>query len=377
MYPRYRRPMRGMTLLTITGVLSIMAALAASYYSVTIMSARSAQHYSDSVRAELMARAGVYDAIGRLREQTFISTESPTDAWFTVNYLKGASRQISFASKDTSSAGASQRHAAYSCAVGNSVGPQSDRFTLTVTDAASKINVNACDNLGVLLDNLCRVVGPPLVAADLDAIQPRRWADEGALPAQYATRLNKEDAKGKLDLYYRPDGTAAPIAKNDGTALYGDGYAIARYRSRFGRFRDITDVKNALTVVPRPGNPELEVLEREIKFTAIREYITVDSWVDTNTICVGKFEWCRDARTLIDRDKSWVADDLEHDPENHRGSLRGCYVSIVNGHGAGQLRRIKTNGIDWIQTDQDFVVLPGPISSYMIIAKEDALLDCA
>src|SRR5262249_21145960 len=41
----------------------------------------------------------------------------------------------------------------------------------------------------------------------------------------------------------------------------------------------------------------------------------------------------------------------------------------------GQMRRIKTNGIDWIQVDQDFVVQPGPISSYMIIAKEDALLD--
>ena len=41
-----------------------------------------------------------------------------------------------------------------------------------------------------------------------------------------------------------------------------------------------------------------------------REYITIDSWVDTNSICTGKFEWCDAGYTMaIDRDKSWIADD--------------------------------------------------------------------
>src|SRR3978361_936733 len=78
---------------------------------------------------------------------------------------------------------------------------------------------------------------------------------------------------------------------------------------------------------------------------------------------------------LIARDKRCIAYDPVNDPLNHRGLLRGSYVSIVNGHGAGQLRRIKTNGIDWIQLEGgSWQVAPGPISSYMIIAKEDALV---
>src|SRR6185295_20320317 len=76
-----------------------------------------------------------------------------------------------------------------------------------------------------------------------------------------------------------------------------------------------------------------------------------------------------------DRDKSWVADDPRNDPLNHRGSLRGSYVSIIQGHGAGQLRRIKTNGIDWIQVERPFVIDPGPISSYIIVPRADAKPD--
>jgi len=64
------------------------------------------------------------------------------------------------------------------------------------------------------------------------------------------------------------------------------------------------------------------------------------------------------------RDKGWV----EHD-------LAGSYVSVMNGHGAGQLRRIADNGLDWIKVEVPLTVGPGPISSYMVIAREDALLE--
>src|SRR6185295_16341769 len=98
------------------------------------------------------------------------------------------------------------------------------------------------------------------------------------------------------------------------------------------------------------------------------------SWVDTTTVCTGKFEWIT-SDMAIDRDKSWVADDPKKDPLNRRGSLRGSYVSILQGHGAGQLRRIRTNGIDWIQVDKPFIIEPGPISSYIIVPRADAMPD--
>src|SRR5439155_17985739 len=129
----------------------------------------------------------------------------------------------------------------------------------------------------------------------------------------------------------------------DGSALYGDGYSIARYRAVNGKFKNIDDVKGALTVTPRVGHPELETLERELKFSVLRDYITIDSWVDTNTVCTGKFEWIN-GDICVDRDKSWVEDDPS-DKKNLRGSLRGSYVSILTGQGAGQLRRIETNGV--------------------------------
>ena len=270
----------------------------------------------------------------------------------------------------------------FSRSLANRAGSNSDRYVLSVTDAASKINVNACDNLGVVLDNLCRAIGAPLVAADLDKLQPARWAAEGAT----GYNGNKDDTAEQGACYYMPtqsdkrkiDPTKPPVLRPDGSAQYGDGYAIARYRASHGLFKDINDVRFALAVHANPAHPELEELERSVKFDALRDCITINSWIDTNTVCTGKFEWIKSDSAdaiAIDRDKSWVEDDPINDPLNTRGSLRGCYLSIVNGHGAGQLRRIKTNGVDWIKIDKGFVVDPGPISSYMIVAREDALTD--
>ncbi len=412
------RACRGVTLIMVAGVLAVLSALGAGFYTLMLSQSRSASRYSDSVRAELLAKGGIEDAIGRLREEAYLKTEDPTDAWYTVDWLHNATHRVSFplrlpANKQTPG---TSPELSYTRTLSNSSGPASDRFILNVTDAGGKINVNHCDNLGFFLDNLCRVIGPPLVAADIDQIQPARWAAEGANTADYGK--NKTDTYKGLDIYHVLDDTGTgkdsvtnlPISKSDGSALYGDGFAIAAYRSRKGFYQTIFDVKSALTAVQNPAHPELMDLEREIKFNALRDYITVDSWVDTSTVCVGKFEWVNSDGTssyygkpmqyadpngatvpasgslalktgplqiFIDRDKSWVADDPKNDPRNKRGSLRGCYVSIMNGHGAGQLRRIATNGMDWIAIEMSsrMPIEPGPISSYMIIAKEDAPLD--
>ncbi len=278
------------------------------------------------------------------------------------------STRSSFAAIDKTVSGNTERipgdwktvRKSYSRSLGNSANSLeggSDRYTLKVSDAQSKINVNAGENLAVTLDNLCRVVGPPLVAAELDYIQPARWAKEGADSALYGK--NTDDNSQNRDIYYKPlQAPGAPdtppmrsLTGSKQTALYGDGYAIARYRSAHGKFKNVEEVKNALTFVAQPDHPELEVLERELKFAAIKDYITISSWIDTTTVCTGKFEWADSGYDFaIDRDKSWIADDPS-DTNNQRGSLRGCYVSIITGQGSGQLRRIKTNGIDWIQLD--------------------------
>ena len=403
-----------------------MAFMGAAAYVMVRAHARSSTFFADAVRTECLARAGVEDSIARLRQAAFLDTEEPTANWYTTDWLRGGARRPSFGygdGQDNDRDGIvdnepGEKKQPYSRALGSSVCLSSDRYMLEVEDAASKINLNACDNLAVVLDNLCRLLGPPLVAADEDLIQPYRWFEEDKLSADQAQRFgaNTEDTAQKRDLYFELDAHRRPLQRNqppyadrlralgkplDGTAVFGDGYAIAGFRSRSGPLSTVEDIKRALTYCERNNNhrPDdpLELLQIEAKYEALRPYVTLHSWVDTQTVCVGKFEWVTEGtvkavqhpvnrqqiegdvycQVLIDRDKSWVADDPVNDPQNRRGSLRGSYVSIMNGHGSGQLRRIAANGADWIgiRQEEQMVIPPGPISSYMIIAREDALLE--
>ncbi len=377
-----KRNHRGVTLIMVAGVLAILAALGAGFYTLALSQSLSAMRYSDSVRAELMVQAGFSYAVANLRQGAYIDTEQPLSPWFTVDYLHNCQRRISYPKLLSDKKTLTE----YSGTLSNSRGAKSDRFTLLVEDAAGKININACDNLAVVLDNLCRCIGAPLVAANTDLLQPKRWADEGADTGLFGK--NSKDTKDNLDVYFQTDSNGRPLTDASGAALYGDGYAIAGYRGKHGKFASIEDVKLALTFYDRDGdgkpNNALEQLEVELKLAALRPYITVDSWVDTNTVCAGKFEWVNETnvngdyyQVLIDRDKSWVADDIANDPENMRGSLRGSYVSIINGQGAGQLRRIATNGTDWIgiRLAEKMTVAPGPCSAYLIVAAEEAMLE--
>ena len=400
---KIRSRSHGIVLIFVAGILTILAALGTSFYALSQAGTTSAVRYSDMVRAEMLAKAGIAEAVAEIRSCTFRKTEDPTDRWYTTDWLHGAARRVSLAygdGKDNDNDTivdneAGEIHKPYTRVLSHSIGDESDRYTLQIEDGQSLINVNACDNLAVILDNLCRLIGPPLVAADQAMIQPRRWyVESGNTLAEYGA--NVKDDLDHTDLYFELD-KGRPVRAADGTAVYGDGYAIAGYRGKYGAFTSIGEIKNALTFVDRNGNDllddPLEQLEVEMKFAALKPYLTTASWIDTETVCVGKFEWVGYREVpingslqyrwvAIDRDKSWVARDY-HDAANNKGDLRGCYVSIMNGHGAGQLRRIEANGIDWIAiepvmrngVDLGFVVPPGPISSYMIIAKEDALLE--
>ena len=90
---RHRKSQRGkpgITLIMVAGVLSIMAALGTAFFIIATMQARAALHYSDAVRAELMAKAGIADAAARLRMQAFERPESPSDPWYPIDWLNGA-----------------------------------------------------------------------------------------------------------------------------------------------------------------------------------------------------------------------------------------------------------------------------------------------
>src|SRR5689334_13345698 len=91
------RKHRGITLIMVAAVLAILAAIVTGFHTITIMQTRSAMRYSDSVRAEMAARAGIHDGLARLREAALKQTETPSDPWYMVDYLKGAKSRISYA----------------------------------------------------------------------------------------------------------------------------------------------------------------------------------------------------------------------------------------------------------------------------------------
>src|SRR5258708_7932889 len=156
----------------VASVLAILAALSTGFYTMMVMQLRSAVRYSDSVRAELLAKGGVDYALAGLRYQAYKNIESPNDAWYMVDYLNGAHRNISFPDnpilhngKDNDgdgtannfdevlSAPAQGQNLPWSRVLGNTAGTDSDRINLNIFDAASRININQCDNLAVVLDN--------------------------------------------------------------------------------------------------------------------------------------------------------------------------------------------------------------------------------
>src|SRR4051794_22309124 len=94
------RQSRGVTLIMVAAVLAVLAALATGFFVLMLMQTKSAVRFSDAVRAELVAQAGVHYAIAKLRQDAFTKTENPTNAWYQVDYLHGAVRSVSFPDSD-------------------------------------------------------------------------------------------------------------------------------------------------------------------------------------------------------------------------------------------------------------------------------------
>ena len=393
---------RGLVLVAAVGILGVLSVMAMTFAAVMRLEARAARNFAYSVRAEFIARAGIEDAIARLRSIARDGAELPYDAgraasWYTWRGTAGGGWKVSFAASEATNGldddgdglvdardldEKADELLAYTDWVSSTYTTGGDSYTLRVQDAASKVNVNAGDNLGVILDNLCRVIGPPLVAADQAGLVPKWFSQQQ--PA-YRSSLNGADEPLTEDLFYRLDDNDRPLTDEMGTALYGDGYAIAGHRARAGAYLTIEDVRASLTWVERADGdndgvveadtPE-ERMEVEAKFAALRPYITVDSWADTDQIGYGKFEHVHTNATgsairLVDRNKTWNVSRNDGD-----GELKGCYVAIVNGLGQGQLKTIARNTIDTIFLDNsaypgsEMIVPPSRDSSYIIIGKD-------
>ena len=428
-----RRRRRGLVLVASVGVLGVISVMGLAFATVMRLEARAARNYTEAVRAEFVARAGIEDAIGRLRVMAREGAEAafkdgvPAD-WYTWRGTAGGAYKVSFGAMkgsnwldddedgsidgdDTDADDNEKGECGYTDGLG-----ENSFYTLRVEDAASKINVNVGDNLGTILDNLCRVIGPPLRAADQRALVPKWFSDIGIYRSYGSGNRNIDDRIGVYDLFYRLGPDERPICESisgagygNFQAIYGDGYAIAGWRSRHGEFTSLEDVRNALTwiergdgdgdgddpdndgqVEPEPDMPE-EQLEIEAKFAALKPYITIDSWSDTDQVGYGKFEQVRiaggKAIELTDRNAcwnikrnpqsaGWIPTTNDVDGQPYAGELQGCYVAIINGVGQGQIKTIAANTADTIilsdsyRDGSEMRVPPNQHSSYIIIGKD-------
>ena len=118
--------------------------------------------------------------MARIRELARQETETPNAAWYMTDCLKGAARRASFT--DGSANGidddgdgtideADEARLSFTRRMGAIEGVLYEQYLDEVEDAQSRINLNAGDNLAVILDNLCRLIGPPLVSADEDLLR--------------------------------------------------------------------------------------------------------------------------------------------------------------------------------------------------------------
>ena len=427
--PRRRADRRGLVLVAAVGVLGVISLMGLAFATVMRLEAHAARNYTNAVRAEFVARSGIEDAISRLRVMARMGTEQPYDedgkvaAWYTWRGTEGnggwkvsfpADRATNWIDDDNKGGIDDEEPAELSYAdwVSGTFVDGGDNYTLRIQDAASKINVNAGDNLGVILDNLCRAVGPPLRAAKQEALVPRWFGlkmaghEESRLRTnKYLSEYSRLDVWDQQDLFYRqhssdPNGDTRPVCEDDtdgigvGAAVYGDGYAIAGYRARKpGGFLTIDEVRDALTYIERNpdsptggGVPDLpeEQMEIDAKFAALQPYITTDSWADTDQCGYGKFEIYEfdkdpDRQLLIDRNKTWnVMRNYDPMQAEWMGELSGCYVAMLNGIGQGQIKRITRNTTDTIYLDNrvyansQMAVKPTHETSYIIVGKDFA-----
>jgi hypothetical protein len=208
-------------LVLIAGMLAILAALGSAFFTLMHMEMLSTVRYGDMVRADMLSKAGIQEGVARIREATFIKMEDPTDTWYTADWLRGGKRKISFGygdGLDNDLDGIvdnepSEQRKPFTRALSSTVGTESDRYLLEIEDASSKINVNGTENLAVALDNLCRLIGPPLVTADQDLLQGYCWyVYSGNALGSYS--YNTQDQKENRDLYFAVDKKGRAVQKN-------------------------------------------------------------------------------------------------------------------------------------------------------------------
>lgn len=98
---------RGLVLVASVGVLGVISVMGLAFATVMRLEARAARNYTQAVRAEFVARAGLEDAIGRLRIMAREGTEFafkdgvPAE-WYTWRGTAGGAFKPSFATNKNS-----------------------------------------------------------------------------------------------------------------------------------------------------------------------------------------------------------------------------------------------------------------------------------
>ena len=93
------RSRRGLVLVASVGILGVLSVMALAFASVMRLEARAARNFGNAVRAEFAARAGIEDAIARLRSIARDGMERPYEdgepaAWYTWDGTAGGGRRL-------------------------------------------------------------------------------------------------------------------------------------------------------------------------------------------------------------------------------------------------------------------------------------------
>lgn len=158
----YPRDVKGVALIVTVGILALMALIATSFAINMVMNLRAAKNSTDGVKAQMAAEAGIALAIREMRAIAITNfNATPLTDW---TYTDSARPSFDAFNGTTSDSISLDLLNGLTC-------------SLRVVDTASQININDTNpRLGVMLENLVTILGPPLVAGDGNAIVAGRPA---------------------------------------------------------------------------------------------------------------------------------------------------------------------------------------------------------
>ncbi|MBI3097641.1 MAG: hypothetical protein HYY93_05250 [Planctomycetes bacterium] len=152
----------GSALIITLGVLALVSLLAFTFVSLARSERHISQNYVDQVRASILARSGIEQAVARLRATTLVKAwDDPRDPWVfhtNNNTGVGAGQSIATAVHPSFESGTSFGRP-FSAVLPGTHAPNGDTVVLKVVDAAGQINLNSPQaNFGQILNTLGQAI---------------------------------------------------------------------------------------------------------------------------------------------------------------------------------------------------------------------------